>query len=151
MKTGTSFVERMGWFLDESITLPNGYKIGWDGFISLIPGVGDFISSALSSLIIFQAHQLGLPRMVLGRMLINLMIDAVVGAIPVAGDAFDFVWKANKRNLILLNNYQQQPTQVYRKSTAENILFILVLLSALALTIAFVIWILSLFVAAIKN
>lgn len=151
MKTKTDFIERLGWWLDEGITLPNGYKIGWDGFIGLIPGIGDFIGSALSSIIIYKAHQLGIPRVILGRMIINIMLETILGAIPVAGDMFDFVWKANKRNIVLLKNFQQQPTQVYRKSLVQSILFIIVLIGALVLTIAFIAWIISLFVAAISN
>ncbi|HBX61413.1 MAG TPA: DUF4112 domain-containing protein, partial [Methylophaga sp.] len=135
MKTKSRFVERLSWFLDESITLPGGYKIGLDGFIGLIPGIGDFIGGLLSSVIIYKAHQIGVPRMILGRMVINMMIDTVLGAIPVAGDVFDFVWKANKRNAALLDKYQQQPQQVYRKSLIENIIFIAVLLSILVLMI----------------
>jgi len=151
MKTNAHFVEQLGRFLDDSITLPNGYKIGWDGILSLIPGVGDFISSALSSIIVYQAHQLGAPPMVLGRMIVNVMIDTMVGAVPVAGDAFDFVWKANKRNLVLLREFQQQPTRVYRKSLLQNILFIAALMGVVALTIAFIVWTIDLFTAAIKG
>lgn len=151
MKTNAHFVEQLGRFLDDSITLPNGYKIGWDGILSLIPGVGDFISSALSSIIVYQAHQLGAPPMVLGRMIVNVMIDTMVGAVPVTGDAFDFVWKANKRNLVLLREFQQQPTRVYRKSLLQNILFIAALMGVVALTIAFIVWTIGLFTAAIKG
>jgi hypothetical protein len=71
METKTQFIERLSWLLDESITLPNGYKIGLDGFIGLIPGIGDFIGGSLSSIIIYKAHQLGVPRMILGRMIIK--------------------------------------------------------------------------------
>ncbi len=151
MKTKTDFIERLARWLDEGITLPNGYKIGWDGFIGLIPGVGDFIGSALSSIIVYKAHQLGIPRVILGRMIINIMLETILGAIPVAGDMFDFVWKANKRNIVLLKNFQQQPTEIYRKSLVQSILFIIVLVGTLVLTIAFIAWIISLFVAAISN
>ncbi|HAD31041.1 MAG TPA: DUF4112 domain-containing protein [Methylophaga sp.] len=151
MKTKSRFVERLSWFLDESITLPGGYKIGLDGFIGLIPGIGDFIGGLLSSVIIYKAHQIGVPRMILGRMVINMMIDTVLGAIPVAGDVFDFVWKANKRNAALLDKYQQQPQQVYRKSLIENIIFIAVLLSILVLMIALIGWIIGLIATAISS
>lgn len=151
MKTKSRFIERLGWFLDESITLPGGYKIGLDGFIGLIPGIGDFIGGLLSSVIIYKAHQIGVPRMVLGRMIINMMIDTVLGAIPIAGDVFDFVWKANKRNVALLEDYQQQPKQVYRKSLIQNILFIALLLGILALMIALISWVIGLLITAINN
>ena len=89
--------------------------------------------------------------MILGRMVINMMIDTVLGAIPVAGDVFDFVWKANKRNAALLDKYQQQPQQVYRKSLIENIIFIAVLLSILVLMIALIGWIIGLIATAISS
>lgn len=151
MKTKSRFIERLSWFLDESITLPGGYKIGMDGFIGLIPGVGDFIGGLLSSVIIYKAHQIGVPRMVLGRMIINMIIDTVLGAIPIAGDAFDFVWKANKRNAILLDTYQQQPQQVYRKSLIQNIIFIAVLLGILVLMIALISWVIGLLISAVNG
>lgn len=151
MKTKSRFIERLSWFLDESITLPNGYKIGFDGFIGLIPGVGDFIGGLLSSVIIYKAHQLGMPRMILGRMIINMMIDTVVGSIPVLGDLFDFVWKANKRNTALLHDYQQSPKQTYRKSLIQNILFIGLLLGILVLLIVLISWIIGLLISAISN
>lgn len=150
MKTKSRFIERLSWLLDESITLPNGYKIGLDGFIGLIPGIGDFIGGLLSSVIIYKANQLGAPRMILGRMIINMIIDTVIGAIPVLGDVFDFVWKANKRNIDLLNAYQQQPQQVYRKSLIQNILFIVLLLTILGLIVALISWIIGLLLATIR-
>lgn len=150
MKTQSQFIERLSWLLDESITLPNGYKIGLDGFIGLIPGLGDFVGGSLSSYIIYKAYQLGVPRMILGRMIINMMVETVLGAIPVAGDIFDFVWKANKRNVALLKDYQYQPQQTYRRSVMQNILFILGLLGILALMIALIVWIIGLLVSMLK-
>lgn len=147
MKTKSRFTQRLAWFLDESIPLPGGYRIGLDGLIGLIPGIGDFITGLLSSAIIYKAHQLGVPRMILGKMIINLMIDTVVGAIPVAGDLFDFVWKSNRRNVALLEDYLQQPKQVYRKSVMQNILFVVALFGILALTVAFIVWIVGLLVS----
>lgn len=151
MKTKSRFIERLSWFLDESITLPGGYKIGLDGFIGLIPGVGDFIGGLLSSVIIYKAHQIGVPRMVLGRMIINMIIDTVLGAIPIAGDAFDFIWKANKRNAVLLETYQQQPQKVYHKSLIQNIIFIAVLLGILVLMVALISWVIGLVITAINS
>ena len=151
MKTKSRLIERLSWFLDESITLPNGYRIGFDGFLGLIPGVGDFIGGLLSSVIIYQAHQYGVPRMVLGRMIINMIIDTVIGAIPILGDVFDFVWKANKRNLALLDDYQQQPRQTYRRSLIQNLLFIGLLVAILVLLVTFVVWIIGLLLSAISQ
>lgn len=151
MKKNSRFIERLSWLLDESITLPNGYKIGLDGFIGLVPGVGDFIGGLLSSVIIYKANQLGVPRMVLGRMIINMIIDTVFGAVPVLGDLFDFVWKANKRNVALLNKYQQSPDKTYRTSLWQNMLFILLLVLILAGLIFLITWIIGVFWAAISS
>ncbi len=149
MKKNRRFVEHLSWLLDESIPLPGGYRIGLDGFLGLIPGVGDFIGGLLSSVLIYKANQIGVPRMVLMRMIINMLIDSTVGAIPILGDIFDFVWKANKRNANLLAEYQQQPRKTYRKSLLENSLFIAVLVIIMLLFISLVIWISSLLWAAI--
>lgn len=149
MKKNRHFVERLSWLLDESIPLPGGYRIGLDGFLGLIPGVGDFIGGLLSSVLIYKANQIGVPRMVLMRMIINMLIDSTLGAIPVLGDIFDFVWKANKRNANLLAEYQQQPRETYRKSLLENSLFIAVLVTIMVLFISLVIWLTSMLWAAI--
>ncbi|TQV71154.1 DUF4112 domain-containing protein [Exilibacterium tricleocarpae] len=99
----------LSWLLDSSIPLPGGYRIGLDGVIGLIPGVGDAIGGGLSAWIFYQAVKLGVPKTVLWRMLANILIDTVVGAIPIVGDLFDFVWKANQKNAELLENHRRLP------------------------------------------
>ncbi len=149
MSKKTHFIKRLSWFLDESLTLPGGYKIGADGFLGLIPGLGDFLGGLFSSVIIYQAHQLGVPKTILIKMVINMLIDTTIGAIPVVGDVFDFVWKANKKNVALLTEYEQQPRQVYRKTLLENIAIILILITVIGLAMAFVGWIISLILTAL--
>lgn len=144
MSKKTRFIHKLSWFLDESITLPGGFKIGADGFFGLIPGLGDFIGGLLSSVIIYQAHQMGVPRTILIKMVINMLIDTTIGAIPVIGDVFDFIWKANQKNVALLREYEQQPQQVYRKTLLENIAFIVILITIIGLAISFAVWIISL-------
>lgn len=111
------------WWLDSSIPLPGGYRIGLDGIIGLVPGVGDMVGGGLSSWILYQAYQQGAPKLILARMLINILIDAVVGAIPLVGDIFDFIWKANLRNVALLESYKRKPTETYRRAAGASILF----------------------------
>lgn len=125
------FHEKLSWLLDNSITLPGGYRIGLDGFIGLIPGLGDFFSGLLASLIVIKANQLGVPRMVLFRMVINVLIDTGVGSLPVVGDLFDFIWKANQKNSELLTHYEQAPEQTVRRSMLENLAFILAIVLGL--------------------
>jgi hypothetical protein len=115
---------RLSWLLDESITLPGGYKIGLDGILGLIPGVGDIVSSGLSTLIVFKAYKHNVPKVVLFRMMINIVIDTLVGAIPVLGDLFDFVWKANTMNAKLLQQYREQPKHTTTQSAEITALFV---------------------------
>jgi len=88
--------------LDQCITLPGGFRIGIDPIIGLIPGIGDVLSAVLSLYLVYQAALLGLPKRILARMLGNVAIEGLVGTFPVLGDLFDAVWKANMRNLRLI-------------------------------------------------
>jgi uncharacterized protein DUF4112 len=88
--------------LDQCIMLPGGFRIGIDPIIGLIPGFGDVLSAALSLYLVYQAALLGLPKRILLRMLVNVAIEGLVGTFPVLGDVFDAVWKANMRNLRLI-------------------------------------------------
>ncbi len=86
----------LAWFLDNSIPLPFlGYRIGADGIIGLIPGLGDTVGSLLSSYIVLEAARLGTPKSVLLRMVINIVIESIIGLVPFVGDLFDLAWKAN--------------------------------------------------------
>jgi len=139
-----TFHEKLSWLLDNSICLPGGYRIGLDGFIGLIPGLGDFISGLLSSLIIVKAHQQNVPRTILFKMFINVLIDTVIGSLPLIGDVFDFIWKANQKNSKLLEVYEQSPKQVYQRTWLENIGFMIVLIALLALAILLISWLIGL-------
>ena len=88
--------------LDQCITLPGGFRIGIDPIIGLIPGFGDVLSTALSLYLVYQGALLGLRKRILLRMVGNIAIEALVGTFPVLGDVFDAVWKANIRNLRLI-------------------------------------------------
>jgi Domain of unknown function (DUF4112) len=92
--------------LDEQFRIPGTtYRIGLDGLLGLIPGVGDAAGALLSAYILYEAMRLGAPGTVLLRMIANIGIDTVGGAIPVVGDIFDIAWKANKKNAALLHAY----------------------------------------------
>ncbi|ART81538.1 hypothetical protein CBP31_01910 [Oceanisphaera profunda] len=96
---------RLAWMLDSSIRLPGGFRVGLDGIIGLIPGIGDLIGAGLSSYIVVEAARLKVPFRVLARMSLNVLIELVVGIVPIFGDIFDFAFKANLRNVRLLNEY----------------------------------------------
>ena len=72
-----------------------GWRIGWDGILGLIPGIGDFATNLVSFYILYKAALLGCPFSVLSRMGLNLLIDNVLDTLPLVGNLFDFAWRAN--------------------------------------------------------
>ncbi|MBC6431054.1 DUF4112 domain-containing protein [Nostoc sp. HG1] len=98
--------------LDNVITIP-GTQIGFglDPILGLIPIGGDFLGIMFSSYIILEAARLGVSRATLGKMVLNVIIDGLVGAVPVLGDFFDFTWRANTNNIKLLEDYLKFPSQ----------------------------------------
>jgi hypothetical protein len=119
---------RIAWLLDSSIPLPGmRFRIGIDAIIGLIPGVGDLLGVLLSSYIVREAARVGAPPSVLIRMAWNVAIEGVVGMIPFLGDVFDAAWKANQRNVALLEAHLDRPRQARRSSRA----FVAVLMIAL--------------------
>lgn len=82
--------------------------------LGLLPGVGDVAALVASLYVVLEAARLGLPRATLARMVVNVGVDALVGAVPLVGDAFDAVWKANDRNVELLEARLSDPEQGHR-------------------------------------
>ena len=92
--------------LDTAFFIPGtNIRFGIDAMMGLVPGIGDAITTAMSLYIVHEARQLGAPRHLIARMLANVALDGVVGAVPFLGDAFDVMWRANRRNMTLLRNY----------------------------------------------
>ena len=114
-------LNRLAWLLDNSIRVPGTQiRFGLDGLIGLVPGIGDAAGAIISSHILTQAAQLGAPKSLLMKMGFNIGFDAILGLIPGIGDMADFVWKANYRNVQLLNEYLENP----RKTVIHSRLFI---------------------------
>lgn len=110
-------LNRLAWLLDSSIPIPGTrLTVGLEVLIGLIPVVGDLIGVALSSYIIKEAHTLGVSRAILARMAFNVAVEGVVGLVPLAGDIFDAGWKANQRNVRLLNDWMAQPQKTAKGS-----------------------------------
>ncbi len=92
--------------LDTAFILPGtNIRFGFDAAIGLVPGIGDAVTTLMSLYIVHEAHQLGAPRHLIVRMLGNVALDGVVGAVPIVGDAFDLMWKSNRRNMRLLQQW----------------------------------------------
>lgn len=94
--------------LDTSVRLPGGFRIGLDGVVGLVPGVGDAAMGLVSLWLLKEAHLEGLPRTALLRMGGNILIDTTLGAVPIVGDIFDFFWKSNTRNLRIIEKHRQK-------------------------------------------
>lgn len=105
--------------LDETFTVPGtDFKVGVDGLIGLIPVVGDALGAALSATVLAMAIREGVRPAIIARMAGNVLLELAVGAIPVLGDAFDFVFKANRRNADLLERALADPARTERGSLA---------------------------------
>ena len=112
-------IDRLAWWLDNAIAVPGTrFRIGFDALIGLIPGIGDLAGTLLSSYIIAVAASRGLPPSALLRMAINVGIEAIVGLVPIFGDLFDAAWKANQRNIRLMQQFDQAPRAARRQSWA---------------------------------
>jgi len=92
------WVDRLAWLMDRSIPIGR-WKIGLDGIIGLVPGLGDFVGVLVAGLIVAAGVRARLPRSAIARMVANVAVDGVVGAIPFLGDFFDMTFKANTRNV----------------------------------------------------
>lgn len=105
----------LGRLLDTSIPVPGtGFRFGVDALLGLLPGFGDAAGAMLSGLIVVEAARFGVPRGALLRMGANVAVETVVGAIPLLGDLFDAGWKANVRNLRLLEAHLADPGRAAR-------------------------------------
>ncbi len=80
-------------------------RLGLDAIVGLVPVVGDLLGQAIASYIIWEAHQLGVSKLTLWRMVANTLVDTAIGAVPVVGDAFDIAFRANMKNMRLLQRH----------------------------------------------
>ena len=120
-------------WMDEAVTVPgSNLKVGLDAIIGLIPGVGDLSSAAIGGYILHAANKLGVPTVVMVRMLFNLVIDALIGIIPIVGDYLDVLYKANSKNVALVEqailNRENTARSSWWRLTAVFAAFILIVL-----------------------
>jgi hypothetical protein len=119
-------LDQLATLLDDAFAIPGTrIRFGLDSLVGLIPGIGDVITGLMSLFIVYVGWQRGIPRITQARMMMNIIIDTAVGAVPIVGDAFDVAWKANRMNMRLLKRASAEPS---RRNTAADWLFFLLLL-----------------------
>ncbi|MDP5016742.1 DUF4112 domain-containing protein [Anabaena sp. UHCC 0187] len=116
-------LRQLSGLLDNIVTIPGTQVgIGLDPIMGLLPIGGDALGLIFSFYIIMEAAQIGVSRATLGRMVMNVIVDCLVGAIPMLGDLFDFAWKANNYNIILLEESLKSPH--HNKKADQSFIFI---------------------------
>ena len=127
-------LSQLAWLLDSAIPIPGTrFTIGLDALLGLVPLLGDLIGVFISSYIVKEAARMGAPRIVLMRMAANVGIEGIVGLVPFVGDAFDAAWKANQRNVRLLDAWLAQPQKTTRATRLFGVGLVVGLLALLAL------------------
>ena len=132
-------VEAMARIFDYAFTLPGGFQFGLAGLIGLIPGIGDIIDALISLYIVFRAIQLRISRVAIARMLVNIGLEAGVGAVPLLGDAFVIGFKANRRNYELLRRHMLNPRHQRTRDWWFLALTLLILLACFAVPVILVV------------
>ena len=134
-RTALEHLDRYAWVLDSAFRLPGGFRIGLDGIIGLLPGLGDAVSGLLAAYIVFAAYKVGASRSVLTRMCTNILIDTLIGSIPIFGDIFDVAFKSNLRNASLLRRYMENPSSTHRRSRGVLALYALVAIATIIVAV----------------
>ena len=114
-----SRIRRLSRLMDTAFKIPGlKLKVGLDPIIGLIPGGGDLVTAVISVYILFLATRFRLPKRVLGQMVLNIGLEAIVGTVPLLGDVFDVFYKSNIRNLDLLEAHLQTQAQPLPRTDA---------------------------------
>jgi hypothetical protein len=102
-------LEALAKLLDGMFVIPGtNLRLGLDAVIGVVPVAGDMLSALISSYLIWEARRLGAPRWLIARMMANTLLDTTIGAVPVLGDAFDVVFRANMENMALLRKHMEK-------------------------------------------
>jgi len=102
-------LEALAKLMDNAVAIPgSNIRFGLDAMIGLVPVIGDLVSQAIASYIIWEARRLGVSRWTMMRMIANSAVDTAVGIVPVVGDLFDIHFRANMRNLELLRAHMKR-------------------------------------------
>ena len=122
--------------MDNKFRIPGtNFRFGLDALIGLVPYAGDIVSFSISGLLLLMMAQKGASRMLLIKLIFNLLLDSIVGSIPILGDIFDMTYKANVRNLKLMEEYTDLGQH---RGSGKGVIFILIL--SLILMFVFLVW-----------
>jgi Domain of unknown function (DUF4112) len=136
-------LRRWAALLDNAFRVPGTqFRFGLDPILGLVPGIGDLATPVLSVLILVHGARVRVPKIVLARMVLNALIDFAVGAIPVAGDIFDFAWKSNDWNLALLERHARPGVGATRGDWIFVAVCIAVVILAALVPLVLVVWLL---------
>jgi hypothetical protein len=136
-------MRRLQGFLDEAFRVPGtNFRFGWDPIIGLVPWLGDLLTALMSCAIVFQAHQMRVPRVVQLRMLLNVVIDAAIGIVPFIGDVADVFWKSNTKNLALLERHAAAPGPPRAGDWAFVVFVLLSIVAVAAIPVLVMYWLL---------
>jgi len=120
-------LHRFAHLMDSRFRIPGlGVRLGWDGIIGLIPGIGDLLGAILSGYVVLEALRLKAPKSLIGRMGVNIVIETLGGLLPILGDLFDIYWKANQRNVQLLEGYIEKRLRPPRPKHPGPMVWVLV-------------------------
>ena len=129
--------------LDDAVSVPGTrIRFGLDALLGLMPGVGDAVTGTVAAYAIVLAARLGAPPVVIARMAVNVLVDVATGTIPVLGDIFDVGWKSNRKNVQLLERYQENPQKVSAASWVVVVVVLLVILAAIVGVFMLAAWLL---------
>jgi hypothetical protein len=122
-------LRRYAWILDSLFELPVvKVRFGLDAIAGLVPGLGDLTTPVFSTYLLLQAFRMRVPKVVLLRMMLNVGVDALVGLVPILGDLFDIGFKANMRNMALVERYADP----FQKPTRGDYVFVWVMIAIVA-------------------
>lgn len=130
--------------LDSAFRVPGTrIRFGWDPLVGLIPGAGDVATGVMAVALLVEAHRLRVPRVVQLRMLLNIAVDVLVGLVPFFGDVADVFWKANAKNLDLIERHARSRPDT-SGDRAFAVMLMLAVVAIVALPLLMLLWLLTL-------
>ena len=131
------------WLFDQAVPIPGtSWRFGLDALFGLVPGLGDIAGGLIAVYALRVARRLGAPAVIQAHMLTNIALDSLIGMIPLLGDVFDFAFKAQTRNLALLDNWVGSPVRTTRRSRRGLILIPLAIVVVFATLTVLGVWML---------